>query len=222
MNPPLVTTVIAIDGPAASGKGTLAKRLAAALGFAHLDTGLLYRAVGMAAAAGGHHADPDAFVAAAERLSAADLERPDLRGDIAARMASIGAAIPAVRAALLDYQRRFAASPPGGAPGAVLEGRDIGTVICPDAAVKLYLTASVEERARRRVAELQGRGEAAIYATVLRELQDRDRRDQERAVAPLKPAADAVVLDTTELDRDQALEKALAIVRERLVVKTKA
>jgi cytidylate kinase len=218
-----MSTVIAIDGPAASGKGTLARHLAKVLGFAHLDTGLLYRAVGsLVAAEGGHHADRDQFVAAARRLAESDLERADLRGDAAARMASIGAAIPEVRALLLDYQRRFAAAPPGGQPGAVLEGRDIGTVVCPDAAVKLYLVAGAEERARRRVAELQGRGEAAIYATVLKDLQDRDRRDQERAVAPLKPAADAVVLDTTELDADQALRKALAIVRERLAAKTKA
>jgi len=215
-------TIVAIDGPAASGKGTLSKRLAAALGFAHLDTGLLYRAVGMLAAAAGGEDDPAAFVAAAERLAPADLERPDLRGDGAARLASIGAAIPAVRAALRLWQQRFAANPPGGRPGAVIEGRDIGTVICPDAPVKLFLTAAVEERARRRVAELQGRGEAAIYAAVLQDLQDRDRRDQERAVAPLKPAADAVVLDTTELDADQALQKALAVVRERLAAKTKA
>jgi cytidylate kinase len=218
-----LTTVIAIDGPAASGKGTLAQRLAKALGFAHLDTGLLYRAVGAKVAAeGGHHADQERFIAAAQRLSDSDLQRSDLRGAAAARMASIGAAIPEVRAALLDYQRRFAEAPPGQEPGAILEGRDIGTVVCPDAAAKLFLTAAVEVRARRRVAELQGRGEAAIYATVLQELQDRDRRDQERTVAPLKPAADAVVLDTTELDADQALEKALAIVRERLAVKTKA
>jgi cytidylate kinase len=214
--------VIAIDGPAASGKGTLSARLAKALGFAHLDTGLLYRAVGMMVTDGGHHTDPELFVAAARRLTEADLQRSDLRGGTAGRMASVGAAIPEVRALLLDYQRRFAAAPPGGQPGAILEGRDIGTVICPDAAVKLYVVASAEERARRRVAELQGRGEEAIYATVLQDLQDRDRRDQERAVAPLKPAADAVVLDTTELNADQAFARALAIVRDRLAAKTKA
>lgn len=214
--------VVAIDGPAASGKGTLSKRLAQALGFAHLDTGLLYRAVGMLVADDDPQGDSERFVAAARRLSEADLERDDLRGGLAGRLASVGAAIPAVRALLLDYQRRFAAAPPGGKAGAVLEGRDIGTVICPDAAVKLYVVASAEERARRRVAELQGRGEAAIYATVLQDLQDRDRRDQERAVAPLKPAADAVVLDTTELNADQVFDKALAIVRERLAAKTKA
>jgi cytidylate kinase len=215
-------TVIAIDGPAASGKGTLARRIAAALGFAHLDTGLLYRAVAARVAASGRLAGETEFIEAARQLAAADLERPDLRGDGIARLASIGAAVPEVRAALRAWQQGFAAAPPDGRPGAVLEGRDIGTVVCPDAAVKLFLTAAVEVRARRRVAELQGRGEAAIYATVLQELQDRDRRDQERTVAPLKPAADAVVLDTTELDADQALEKALAIVRERLAAKTKA
>jgi len=214
--------VVAIDGPAASGKGTLSKRLALALDFAHLDTGLLYRAVGSLVAAAGEDRSPAAFIAAAGRLGVGDLARPDLRSDAMARLASIGAAIPEVRAALRDWQIRFAAEPPGGKAGAILEGRDIGTVICPDARVKLFLTASVEERARRRVAELQGRGEAAIYAAVLQDLQDRDRRDQERAVAPLKPAADAVVLDTTELDADQALDRALAIVRERLAAKTKA
>ena len=217
-----MSTVIAIDGPAASGKGTLARRLAVLLGFAHLDTGLLYRAVAsLAAAAAGRPGDAD-FVAAAEGLSASDLDRSDLREEAIGRLASIAAARPEVRAALRAYQQRFAASPPAGAAGAILEGRDIGTVVCPAATVKLFLTASLEARARRRFAELQGRGEAAIYAAVLQDLQDRDRRDQERTIAPLKPAADAVVLDTTELDADQALQKALAVVRERLAVKTKA
>lgn len=217
-----MTVVIAIDGPAASGKGTLSERLAEALGYAHLDTGLLYRAVASRVAAAGGVPNDSEFIEAARGLTAADLARPDLRSEAVGRLASIAASLPEVRAALRDYQHAFAARPPEGKPGAILEGRDIGTVVCPDAPVKIYLTASDEVRAERRLAELQGRGEAAIYAAVLQELRDRDRRDQERAVAPLKPAEDAVVLDTTELDADRALEKALAIVRKCLAAKTKA
>lgn len=186
--------IIAIDGPAASGKGTIARALAAHLGFHHLDTGLLYRATG---AKGG---DP---VEAARTLTAGDLARPDLRSAEAGQAASRVAAIPAVRDALVDYQRRFAMQE----PGTVLDGRDIGTVICPDAAVKLYVTATDSARAMRRAVELGTDPDA-----MLAQLRDRDRRDSERAAAPLKPAPDAVLLDTTELSIADAVARALAVV----------
>ena len=203
--------VIAIDGPAAAGKGTLARRLAAALGLAHLDTGLLYRAVGrLVLDAGQAPDDPAVAEAAARGLVAADLARTDLRGSEADRASSLVATMPGVRAALLAFQRRFAAQ------GAVLDGRDIGTVVAPDAAIKLFVTASPAARARRRWLELQGRGVAATLATVEAELQARDAQDAAREAAPLKAAADAVVLDTTELDADAAFARALEIVRSRL------
>lgn len=186
--------IIAIDGPAASGKGTIARALAAHFGFHHLDTGLLYRAVG---AKGG---DP---VAAARTLEATDLSRPDLRSAEAGQAASRIAAIPEVRAALLAFQHRFA----GQEPGAVLDGRDIGTVICPRAPVKLYVTASDQVRAQRRAAEL-----GADPVQMLAELQERDRRDRERATAPLRPAEDAVVLDTSNLTITDAIARAVAVV----------
>lgn len=186
--------IIAIDGPAASGKGTIARALAAHYGFHHLDTGLLYRATGMK---GG---DP---VLAARSLSPEDLMRPDLRSAEAGQAASQVAAIPAVRDALVDYQRRFAAQ----SPGAVLDGRDIGTVICPDAAVKLYVTATDHARAIRRAVEL-----GADSETMLAQLQERDRRDSERAAAPLRPAADAVLLDTTSLSIADAIGHAIGVV----------
>ena len=205
--------VIAVDGPAAAGKGTLARRLAAALGLPYLDTGLLYRAVGRRVLDRG--ADPrDAATAeaAARALAAADLGRGDLRGPEADMAASLVAAIPGVRAALLDFQREF-----GRTRGAVLDGRDIGTVVFPDAAVKLFVTASIAERARRRFLELQGRGVAADPAQVQAEIRDRDAQDAHRPVAPLKRAADAILLDTTDLDADAAFAAALVLVRERLV-----
>lgn len=208
----LSAPVIAVDGPAAAGKGTLARRLAAALGLPHLDTGLLYRAVGRRVLDAG--ADPrDAALAeaAARRLTPADLERPDLRGPLADRAASAVAAIPAVRAALLDFQRSF-----GRDRGAVLDGRDIGTVVFPDAAVKLFVTASVAERARRRCLELRERGVAADVAQIEAEIRDRDAQDANRPVAPLRPAADALLLDTTTLDADAAFAAALGMVTARL------
>jgi cytidylate kinase len=215
--------VIAIDGPAASGKGTLARRIAERLGYAWLDTGLLYRAAGLAALdAGADPADPAAAEAAATALAAriaasgpAMLDDPRLRGDAAAGAASRLSAVPAARAALLGLQRDFAIMPVTAghaAPGAVLDGRDIGTVVCPDAGVKLFVTASVEERARRRVRELQARGEPAIYQVVLEDLKERDARDSQRAVAPLMPAPGAFLLDTSTLDADQALAVALAVI----------
>ncbi len=209
-------TVIAIDGPAASGKGTLAKRLAAHFGFAHLDTGAIYRAVGRKVLrGGGDPADPAVATAAAAALSPEELHDPALRTDEVAQAASKVAAIDGVRAALLDFQRRFAAHPPGGAAGAVLDGRDVGTVVCPDADVKLYVVASDEVRAMRRVKELQGRGLDAIHAAVLRDMQARDARDRERSIAPLKPAEDAVTLDTSDMDADAVFDTALAIIRDK-------
>ncbi len=205
--------IIAVDGPSAAGKGTLARALAGRLGFAHLDSGLIYRAV--AAAIEVEEDDTgfaEAALRAAEALSAADLERPGLRGERIGHLASRVAVIPEVRAALLAFQRDFAARPPGGAAGAVLDGRDIGTVVCPDADLKLFVTASTEERARRRHKELRERGEESIYARVLQDLQTRDARDSERAVAPLRAAEDAIVLDTTELDSEAALAAAMDIV----------
>jgi cytidylate kinase len=204
--------VIAVDGPAAAGKGTLARRLAAELGLPYLDTGLLYRAVGRRVLDAG--ADPrDAAVAeaAARALAPGDLDRADLRGPMADMAASAVAAIPAVRAALLDFQRGF-----GATHGAVLDGRDIGTVVFPDARVKLFVTASVAERARRRFLELRGRGVAADAAQVEAEIRDRDAQDANRPVAPLRPAEDALLLDTTALDADAAFAVALGLVRQRI------
>ncbi|MBP0465943.1 (d)CMP kinase [Roseomonas sp. PWR1] len=206
------TTVVAVDGPAAAGKGTLARRLAAALGLPYLDTGLLYRAVGRRVLdAGADPRDAVAAEAAARALTPADLERGDLRGPMADMAASAVAAIPAVRAALLDFQRDF-----GRAHGAVLDGRDIGTVVFPDARVKLFVTASVEERARRRFLELQARGVAADLMQVTSEIRDRDAQDANRPVAPLRPAEDAILLDTSTLDAEAAFAAGLAIVKDRL------
>ena len=201
--------VIAVDGPAASGKGTLARRLAAELGYAYLDTGLLYRAVGLSLIrAGQDPQDANAATAAAE-----DFSDPALREEETGKAAGIVAAVPAVRAALVDVQRRFAANPPDDAPGAVLDGRDIGTVICPDADYKFFIEADIEERARRRVKELQDRGDTVIPARVLQEMKERDERDRTRAVAPLAPAADASVLNTTNLNADAAFALAMSFIR---------
>lgn len=197
--------VIAVDGPAASGKSTLARRLAEQFTLPFLDTGLLYRAVARAMLDRGQDfRDTPAALATAERLTAEEVQPERLRGEGVGQGASIVAAVPAVRTALLPFQRRFAAGP----PGAVLAGRDVGTVVCPDAAFKLFVTASDEERARRRHEELRRRGEEPMYAAVLAELRERDRRDAERAVAPMRIPADAFVLDTTQLDADAAFEVA--------------
>ena len=204
--------IVAIDGPSAAGKGTLSRRLAATLGYHHLDTGLLYRAVGARLLAEGvDPADAEAAAAAARGLGPADIAREGLREENVGRAASVVAANPAVRAALVEFQRRFAAQP----PGAVLDGRDIGTVICPGAEVKLYVIASAEVRARRRHDELRGRGEPATYAAVFRDLQERDARDQARGTAPAKSAEDAIVLDTTDLTADEVFAQAIGIVRSR-------
>lgn len=189
---------VAIDGPAAAGKGTISRAVAERFGFAHLDTGLLYRAVG---AKGG---DP---VAAARSLTQEDIDRPDLRTLAAGQAASRVAVIPEVRHALVDYQRRFARRE----GGAVLDGRDIGTVICPDAEVKLYVTASAEIRAHRRWLEVGGDS-----AQVLAEVKERDARDMDRADAPLRAASDAIVIDTSDLVIADAIDAACAVISSRI------
>jgi cytidylate kinase len=204
--------IIAIDGPAAAGKGTLARRLAGELGLAYLDTGLLYRAVGRRVLdQDANPADAAVAEAAARSLVPADLDRADLRGPAADAAAAAVASIPGVRAALLEFQRAF-----GRDRGAVLDGRDIGTVIFPDAPAKLFVTASLPERARRRWLELRAKGIAADPATVQADMAARDAADAARAAAPLRPADDAVLLDTTTLDADAAFTAALAAVRARL------
>ena len=203
--------IIAIDGPAAAGKGTLARRLAAHFGLPFLDTGLLYRAVARRVIDAGHNpADAEAAIAVARSLRPEDMNRSDLRGPPVDEAASLVASVPAVRAALLDFQRAF-----GRAGGAVLDGRDIGTVIFPEAEVKLFVTASVEERGRRRWAELRARGVAADLAAITAEIHARDAADRARAAAPMKPAEDAMLLDTTELDAEAAFARALALIGER-------
>ena len=204
--------LIAIDGPAASGKGTLAKRLAAHYGLPHLDTGLLYRAVALALIDAGRALDDEP--AAARAATALDAERlgdPRLRTRPMGEAASRISAVPAVRAGLLAWQRRFAADP----QGAVLDGRDIGTVVCPQARIKLFVTASGAERARRRHLELSARGEAATLEAIHADIEARDARDAARAAAPLRMAEDAVRLDTTDLDAEAVFSRARAVV-ERL------
>lgn len=204
--------IIAIDGPAAAGKGTLALRLAAHLRLNHLDTGLLYRAIGRKMADAGLDLDDPAVAGAVARsLDPADLGMADLRGREAGEFASRVAVHPEVRAALVDFQRAFAARP----PGAVLDGRDIGTAICPEAEVKIFVTASAEVRARRRTEELRAKGREVSYERILAEVRERDERDSSRAAAPLRMADDAVLLDTSELGIDEAFDAALAIVRAK-------
>jgi cytidylate kinase len=205
-----VSLLIAIDGPAAAGKGTLAKRLAAHFALPHLDTGLLYRAVGRRVLdIGGNPSDAETALAAVRALHPRDLERPDLRGPEADQAAASVASIPAVRSALLKFQRAFASG-----RGAVMDGRDIGTIICPDATVKLFVTASVEARARRRWLELRTRGETIALTDVITQIRERDAQDRARAIAPLVPAADAIILDTTSLDADATLSEALRLLRD--------
>jgi len=204
--------IVAIDGLAASGKGTLAKALALELGFAHLDSGLIYRAVGWKVLQDGGDDLESAAIMAAITLLSEDLANPDLRTEIVARMASKVAAIPAVRKAVLDFQRNFAKNPPGGAKGAVLDGRDIGTVVCPDAEVKIFVTATPEERARRRFEELKPTHPDLTLDAVTADIAERDRRDTEREVAPAVPAPDAHLLDTTNLAIDSVVAKAKALV----------
>jgi cytidylate kinase len=193
---------IAIDGPAAAGKGTISRAVAAYFGFAHLDTGLLYRAVGAKTLLGMVPA------VAARTLTADDLNAADLRSPEVAQAASRVAVLSDVRAELTDFQRSFARR----AGGAVLDGRDIGTVICPQAEVKLYVTASTEVRARRRHSELLASGSTLSFEQVLADVRERDARDSERAEAPLKPAADAVLIDTSEMSIEEAVAAAIAVV----------
>ncbi|WP_127090697.1 (d)CMP kinase [Aquabacter cavernae] len=201
--------VIAIDGPAASGKGTLARRIAQTLALPHLDTGLLYRAVGVRCLEDGLLDDEAASIAAARMLDLATLDPEALRGAEAGAAASVVAARPGVRAALFDLQRAFAARD----GGAVLDGRDIGTVICPDAPVKLFVTAAPEVRAQRRFKELAARGSDQTLETVLADIRERDARDSGRASAPLVKAEDAVLLDTSKLDIEEAFAAAMWVVR---------
>ncbi len=204
--------IVAIDGPAAAGQGTLARRLAACLGLPYLDTGLLYRATARRLLlAGADASDAAAAAEAARALSPPDLERTDLRTPDVDRAAAAVASVPPVRAALLDFQRSF-----GQANGAVLDGRDIGTIIFPQARAKLFVTASVEARAYRRWLELTGRGVHAALETVREDMQARDAADASRAAAPLRPAEDAFVLDTTVMDADAAFAAALRYVAARV------
>lgn len=204
--------IIAIDGPAASGKGTLGKRLAAHYGLRHLDTGLIYRAVAKAVLDNGRSpADAGAATAAAKSLDPSHFDEVALKAHAISEAASVVSAIPSVREALLAFQRGFAAR----SPGAVLDGRDIGTVICPDAPVKLFVTATPEARAERRYQELRERGADTIKPRVLAEMAERDRRDSERAAAPLKAAPDAYHLDTSDMDADAAFAAALAFIERK-------
>ena len=201
--------IVAIDGPAASGKGTLAKRIAAHFGLHHLDTGLLYRAVARdVQRLGAALDDAERAAAAARALDPAELDDPDLRKPGAGEAASIVARIPQVRAALLEFQRSFARR----LPGAVLDGRDIGTAVCPDADVKIYVTATPEVRAERRYLEMQGRGEAATYEGVLADIRRRDQRDASRDTAPMRSADDAFLLDTSNLDIEAAFDTAVGVI----------
>jgi cytidylate kinase len=201
--------IIAIDGPAASGKGTLAKRLAAHYGLRHLDTGLLYRAVAKAVLDAGRRPDDrQAAIAAAKRLDPGSFDEAALKRYDIGEAASVVSAVPEVRAALLALQREFAAAP----PGAVLDGRDIGTVICPNADVKIFVTAAPEVRAQRRARELKERGEHVDDAAILADILQRDERDASRAVAPLRQAADAMLLDTTRLNADAAFRAAVELI----------
>lgn len=214
------TPIIAIDGPAASGKGTLARRIADTLGYAHMDTGLLYRAVAFKMLQQGEKPEnKEAAIQAAQVLAAQKsksiLQNQDLKGETVAEAAAKVAAIPEVRKILFDLQRSFATNPGNAYKGAVLDGRDIGTVICPEAKVKLFVTASPETRAQRRLKELQSQGVAATYEAVLRDMRERDARDAER-ITRAAQAGDAILLDTTDLTPDEALEYALSIIDERL------
>jgi cytidylate kinase len=211
------SVIVAIDGSAASGKGTLARKLAAALDFAYLDSGSLYRAIGVAVLRKGGDPTNDAHaVAAAKALDISQFAPEDLRTEAAGVAASQVAAIPAVRAAILQFQRDFAHRPPGGKPGAVLDGRDIGTVVCPDAQAKIFVSAALEVRVERRIKELRAKGEVVIEARVRADLASRDARDSGRSVAPMKPAEDAWQLDTSALDPDQVFDLAKKFVLDRI------
>ncbi|MDE8650329.1 (d)CMP kinase [Novosphingobium album (ex Liu et al. 2023)] len=203
--------IVAVDGPTASGKGTIAQALAAHYGLPHLDTGLLYRAVGRQVALAGGDPDREADALAACDFPADLLTDPELRSEASGGLASRVSVHPAVRQALYQRQRRFALQP----GGAVLDGRDIGTVIAPEAEVKLFVTASIPARAERRFLEMRAQGRAADREEIAADLARRDERDRTRAAAPLRPAEDAIVLDTSGLDRDAAVAAAIALVEAR-------
>ena len=208
--------IIAIDGPAGAGKGTLANKLAEHFDLAKLDTGLLYRAVGMKVVrAGGNPEDEGLAATMAQGLTTADMEADGLRTEEAGSAASKVSVFPAVRQALLEFQHSFAANPPGDAKGAILDGRDIGTVVCPDADAKLYITAAVEVRAKRRYKELMWRTGEADFERVLEDMKVRDARDQGRDTAPLQAADDACQIDTSEMDADAVFNTALDFVRSK-------
>lgn len=214
MSRPSGRFTVAIDGPAAAGKGTISKAVAEQFGLAHLDTGLLYRAVGVKLLEQeGEDGAPSTAARIASSLTETDLARPDLRSARAGMAAGRVAAIPSVRAALLDFQRSFAERP----GGAVLDGRDIGTVICPSAEVKIYVTASDEARAKRRWRELLDRGEEASFEQVLADQKARDEGDAARELAPMRQAADAHLLDTTDLSISEAIAKAAEMVEQALM-----
>jgi cytidylate kinase len=213
-----MSVVIAVDGTAASGKGTIAKKLAAHFGFHHLDSGSLYRLVALGVSdAKGDPDDVDDALKAARAIDPAKANDPRIRSAEIGRMASQVSVFPKVRAALLEYQREFAARQ----PGAVIDGRDIGTIVCPSAQAKLFVDAAPEIRAHRRWLELKAYGDARDEAAILKEIRERDARDAARAVAPMKPAQDAALLDTSALDIDAAFKAALAIVERSLKVQPK-
>lgn len=216
-SPTTRSIVIAVDGTAASGKGTLAKKLAAHFHFAHLDSGALYRLTALAVLdAKGDPKDPADALKGAQSIDLSLAGDPAIRTDVVGQAASQVAAIGAVRQALLDFQRSFLASPPGGSPGAVMDGRDIGTVICPEATAKLYIDARPELRAHRRWLELKGMGIARDEAGLLAELNARDAADKSRPISPLKQAPDAALLDTSDLGIDAAFAAALALVSTKI------
>jgi cytidylate kinase len=203
--------IIAVDGPSAAGKGTVARAIARRLGYHFLDTGSLYRMVGLAMLKAGKSGDDEASATAfAKALDPASIAEEDLRSENVAAMASKVAAIPAVRQALLDYQRQFAQRK----PGAVLDGRDIGTVVCPDADLKLFVTASTEVRAKRRFEELKSLGQKVDYESVLEDVMARDERDASRTTAPTRPADDAILIDTSDLTRDEVLDAVMELIKE--------
>jgi len=214
----MTTPVIAVDGTAASGKGTLARRLARQLGYGYLDTGLLYRATGFMTLSlypDREDITEEMAIEAVQAITPETMENPALRDEETTQRASKVAAMPLVRAALIEQQRNFAKNPPDGTVGAILDGRDIGTVICPNADHKIYVDADVEIRAARRVKELLERGDEAIHARVLQDMRERDARDSSRSVAPLVPADDAFIMDTTKMDANAAFAAALEFISKR-------
>ena len=214
----MTTPVIAVDGTAASGKGTLARRLARHLGYSYLDTGLLYRATGymtLSLYPDQEDITEEMAIEAVQAIRPETMENAALRDEETTQRSSKVAAMPLVRAALIEQQRNFAKSPPLGAAGAILDGRDIGTVICPDADHKIYVDAGVEVRAARRVKELLERGDEAIHARVLQDMRERDARDSSRSIAPLVPADDAFIMDTTRVDADAVFTAALEFISKR-------